>query len=446
MCLSSAFAERSAPIGLRALRRRQFARRVDALSRRVAHLTRLRRVVSLPADRDLTDAQWAGINAELAAMARAIHVRLRATAQRHEPVLGPQQTRALSAELAQLELDASEAYAFFDTFMDTLTQRLAPKLGRVLKGCDVLAADALDRGHPALRLAGEPIVYCNRGFGAAIIRSGIALSHTGKNPVPLIQLPYARLQDKYNLSSLLHEVGHEALVRLRLRGRLARAMRERLRPHVGAVLAAHFSRWTAELAPDFWAFGCVGAAQAATVREVLAVPAAYAFAVPAVGVHPPAYLRALCAFQWCRTAYGRGAWDDWERQWREQYRIRDAPAAVRPLIIEAERAIPRACAVFFDAQLAPLERRPLVSLFDLDAVAPATLAQRMRGLTDDAPGFAALRPSEQLAVFRLLRERSTVSDQRLDVAMTRWLVRLSCLKPRAPHPSVRDSNTIEGAL
>jgi hypothetical protein len=52
----------------------------------------------------------------------------------------------------------------------------------------------------------------------------------------------------------------------------------------------------------------------------------------------------------------------------------------------------------------------------------------MRGQCDDSPRFARLRPAQQLAVFRLLRERSHVSDRRLDRAMTRWLLRLAAAR------------------
>jgi hypothetical protein len=136
-------------------------------------------------------------------------------------------------------------------------------------------------------------------------------------------------------------------------------------------------------------------------------------------------LRVLIAFHWCRVAFGRGPWDEWEREWRSLHVPSDVPRASRALLAEAEAAIPRASAVFFDEPLTALDERPLVSLFDLELVRPASLANHVRGHSDDSPRFAALRPGQQLAVFRLLRERSQVSDRRLDEAMTQWLVRLS---------------------
>jgi hypothetical protein len=48
-----------------------------------------------------------------------------------------------------------------------------------------------------------------------------------------------------------------------------------------------FADWSSELGPDFWAFGCAGAAQAATARDVLALPARAALTVRLGAVHPP---------------------------------------------------------------------------------------------------------------------------------------------------------------
>ncbi len=380
--------------------------------------------MGIPRDRDLTSSQWFAIERELRVLSHGLEQELLETAKRDEPILSPTERRHLDAVLGDLELRTARAYGFFDTFMDVLTQRLAPQLGLLLKGCDVLARDALGVAHPALRLSAEPVVYLNRGFGAAIVRSDTVLAEVGRNPLPLVQLPYARLQEKHNLASLLHEIGHEAIVRLRVRKRLVKAMHRALDGRTTAPVRDRLARWTLELAPDFWAFGCVGAAQAATARDVLSIPPDLAMA-DSPGPHPPAYLRALMSFHWCRHAYGRGPWDDWELEWRARHRRRDANASTRALLAEAERVIALASDVFFRTKLEPLDGRALVELFDLEAVAPTALALSLRGETTDSERFLAMRPVHQLAVFRLLHERERISAARLDESMTQWLFRLA---------------------
>src|SRR5262249_42557526 len=133
------------------------------------------------------------------------------------PRAGEQRARReLHAVLGQIELDMARAFTFFDTYMDVLTQRQSPELGGILGGCDVLALEAMRRDHPALALIEPPLVYCERGVGAAIARESVPFPDGSPNPMPLIQIPYARLSEKYNLTSILHEAGHQALHRLQL--------------------------------------------------------------------------------------------------------------------------------------------------------------------------------------------------------------------------------------
>ena len=86
--------------------------------------------------------------------------------------------RKLNALLGDLELDLSTSFGFFDTYMDVLTQRHAPKLGRLLAGCDALAWEGIRRDHPAWQIVERPLVYCDRGFGASTLRQACASGAT----------------------------------------------------------------------------------------------------------------------------------------------------------------------------------------------------------------------------------------------------------------------------
>ena len=84
------------------------------------------------------------------------------------------------------------AFTFFDTYMDVLTQRRSPELGPVLAGCDVLAGMRWPGASDATRR--PPLVFCDRGFGASIVRESVPFPDGTPNPMPLIQIPYSRLK------------------------------------------------------------------------------------------------------------------------------------------------------------------------------------------------------------------------------------------------------------
>lgn len=389
---------------------------------RIDGLARLRELVGLPAARDLPRTQWALIEAQL----DGARSRLLARVAKVEAALARGGARPdLVDELGGIELALTRAYTLFDTYMDVLTQRLAPELGGLLAGCDAIAADAIRRPHPELADLPRPVVYCDRGFGASFLREGVPMPDGSRNPLPLIQIPYARLREKHTLTSILHEAGHAGLRGLGLIEPLAHAMRVAMtRSGAPPMVADAFARWTRELGPDFWTFGLAGAAQASTLRDLLAMPRPDVLRLAPGDPHPPPWLRVLCAFDWCRRAWGAGPWDAWERAWLADYPLAAAPPNARPLLDAARRAIPAATTALFTTRFRALGDRTLADLFDLATLAPSTLAARVQGATPSSAEFAALRPCEQLAVFRWLHDTGRHPAERLDEAMTAWLRRL----------------------
>lgn len=393
-----------------------FLRRRPSLRYRIQALPRLRALVGLGSREDIRPAQWALIERQLTASAE----RLLARVQQVEAAPDGTADRDVNAALGEIELDLSKAFTFFDTYMDVLTQRRSPELGPQLAGCDALAEDALRRDHRALRDIIRPLVYCDRGFGASFLRDGVPMPDGSANPIPLIQIPYARLREKHALTSVLHEAGHYAFNRMALHEPLANAVSAALcaaghAPDLGELYAS----WMRELGPDFWTFGSAGAAHASGLRELLALPARVVLKIEPRDPHPPPFLRVLLAFAWCRRAWGAGDWDAWEADWLRTFGDGGIEMAA------GRAAIPAVTAMLFTTRFAALDGRTLPDLFDLDTLRPADLLGRMRGLNQESREFLLLRPSVQLCVFRLTHESARATPEVIDHAMTRWLMRLA---------------------
>src|SRR6185503_18621857 len=224
--------------------------------------------------------------------------------------------------------------------------------------CDVLAGDAMRRPHPALESLELPIVSCDRGFGAAIIREGVTMPGGSPNPIPLIQIPYARLKEMHNLTSILHEAGHQALSRLGLVRPLALAIARRLnRRNADARLIQLFALWSRELGPDFWGICLSGVAQAATLRDIMSLPARQAFHVAWMDPHPPPFLRTLWGFEACRQLWGQGVWDRWETEWLETYPVDRLSESHRSLLVDARRVLPLTVETMIHDRFASLDGR-----------------------------------------------------------------------------------------
>jgi hypothetical protein len=339
--------------------------------------------------------------------------------------------RRLNGVLGEIELDLSRSFIFFDTYMDVLSQRHLNALGPVLAGCDVLAWAAIKRNHPALRIVEPPLVFCDRGFGASIIRESVTLPDGTANPVPLIQIPYSRLREKCNLTSILHEAGHQALVRLGLVKTLAVAFRQAL-ARFGQSIRELFALWSSEIGPDFWTFCASGLAAAAGIREVLALPASHVFRVSWTDPHPPPYLRVLLAFECCRQQWGRGPWDHWESEWKSLYSLPGTSTEVRKLLEEGLQCVPVLVRTLLTTRFGALNGRTIPQLFDLAALVPATLNAAAATARSGVLRLAGLAPGVQLAVFRVVREQGIYPERALDRVMTDWLIKLGTRRPALP--------------
>jgi hypothetical protein len=400
-------------------------RRIASLRYRTGGLTDLRRLVALRADCEISPRQWAVLEPQLTAASVRLNGRVKRAADAYY-ALRPSAVadQQLVATLGEVEIDLARAYGFFDTYMDIITQRHSRTLGPLLAGCDVLAWDAMKRDHPALIIE-PPLVFCDRGFGASIIRESVTFPDGTPNPMPLIQIPYSRLRQKCNLTSILHEAGHQALARMGLIGPIGESFRAAMRglPRVTQDMAA---QWALEIGPDFWSLCLSGVGAVATLREILLLPPGQVYRILPSDPHPPPYLRVLLAFECCKQLWGRGVWSDWDDEWRRIYPLgARVPPATRRVLRAIAANLHRLADALLSTRFAALSRRRLTDLFDLRAVHPERLSAIVRTAGDGVVNLAGLPAAAHLAVFRLLREQTTASEEQFDKLMSRWLVGLS---------------------
>jgi hypothetical protein len=401
-------------------------RRIEAQRIRIEALSSLRKVVSLPAQYDISKRQWRILETELTTVEAQLLRRLKRGARIYLSRPGnTAAARAMHSLLGDLELEMTKSFTFFDTFMDILTQRHTPELGRLLAGCDALALDSIRKPHPALSIVEQPIVGCDRGFGAKTFREYVRFPGGSLNPMPLVQIPYSRLKEKYNLTSILHEVGHEAMVRCGLKSAIANVFRSALgRAGAPAAIRDLYALWSSEIGPDFWSFCGSGLAHAGAIKEILALPATHAFRVSWNDPHPPPFLRALLAFDWCRQVWGGGIWDRWEREWRDLYPIDSAPPATRKLIAELGLYVPAVSAILLRTRFRSLKRKRIADLFNLEVLTPSEVYRRAGGPDAGSVDLRGMPHSAHLAVFRVIKERSNLTEEALDTLMTKWLIKL----------------------
>jgi len=393
---------------------------------RAKALTNLRENVALPPERDLKKEQWDALQGQLTSVSNSLLQRLRTytdrfLADRENPAV----KRQLVEFLGRLELEVTQSFTFYDTYMDLLTQRLSKPIGDMLRGCDAIAYDGIQRGFLA-EITLPPIVYCERGFGASTLRESINILPNVPNPMQFIAIPYSRMVEKYNLISIYHEVGHQALVKLNFVKLFEKVFDEQLaRAGASDLLRSLFINWSKELGPDFWAFCLTGMAQTCSLRDILFLPQKHITCINTSQQHPPAYVRFLVSVHWCRHLWGKGDWDSWEAEWKEQFPVKNLDKITRELIFNIERFLPKIAKIFCDTKYKKLGNKPLSSLFSLQDLSPNALKAMANEKAITTPAFKAKPIGFQLAVFRLMREDRQNKQSYLDKTMRDWLSAIS---------------------
>lgn len=393
--------------------------KIESLKARIMLLTGLKKVVAGTKQPTFSKEQWFAINNQLETVANKLMQQL---SRAGTSGVYANTTAALADQLGALELELSQAFGFYDTYMDILTQRLSPELGSLLRGCDAIAADGLKYAS-LTDVTRNPVVYCDRGFGASILREGVTVSGTA-NPVAFIAIPYSRLAEKYNLISIYHEVGHQAMSKLNLVDAFQRVFATVVKEAGGnTTLQSMFANWSKEVVPDFWAFAHTGMAQTASLKDILLVPQNMAFGISAYQQHPPSYLRFLFSVAWCRYLWGRGEWDEWESEWETLYPLHTADELTKANVRAAKKFVHRVAVAVITTRFRHLNRKPLTHFLDMDVIAP----HRLRYLAAHcSPENLRREPvGLQLGAFRLLRENHKIPIQKLNAAMRTWLTGLA---------------------
>jgi len=412
-------------------------RRYESTLRRIKFLSSLRKILGLSEYENIDSKQWDAIQLPLAAVENRLMSNLKIRGASFLPFLHvPAAARKLNVLLGRIEMELTDIMVFFDTYMDILSQRRIHSLGSQLKGCDRLAEDALSINHRIFTELERPIVSCERGFGALIIRAGVTFPGGIKNPVPLIQIPYSRFITKYDMTSVIHEVGHDALARLGMNRTLPRVFEAALM-NSGAPkeIIKLYSLWSSEIGPDFWGFCCAGMAQTLSIKELLSLPPSRVFHFSSDDPHPAIYIRVLLSIEWCKQMWGTGQWDFWKKEWDTLYPI-ELASENKNLLKVCRDFIPVVANALLNTRFNVLDGKKLPSLFDMKVLLPENLERVIRRFKTGSLDLKGLRPCAQLAAFRLLREKGSLGEDAIDKIMTEWLLRLG-QTPQIPKPLVQ---------
>lgn len=253
--------------------------------------------------------------------------------------------QSASPEVAQrhfsmLRMRFNVTLSHLDIFAAVLTQRSEQETGIWLAGLDIVAAEALSLKGNYYSLPGV-ICFLDRSHGAAIRRARTRLPGGGDNPVAIIRMPRERMVGSGIASSLVHEVGHQAVALLDLIASIRPLLRGMQRSGGEEGTAwGYWDRCISEILADFWSVARVGITSTLGLMGVVTLPRYFVFRLNLDDPHPAPWLRVRLSCAIGRALYPHPQWDTMENIWLSYYPPRDLNDETRKLFDTLVKTMP----------------------------------------------------------------------------------------------------------
>jgi hypothetical protein len=323
-----------------------------------------------------------------------------------------------------LKLRFNALIARFYVFSDVMTQRSEHGTGVWLAGLDVAAMDALRLSRPYAEL--PPLVcYFEREPGGAIRRVRTRLPGGGENPVAIVRVPRERMIGSGIASSLVHEVGHQAMVLLGSQRVLTPLLLARAGPDGGELSPwTLWARWLSEILPDVWAVGRVGVASTLGLMGLVSLPSRMVMGLSPTDPHPIPWIRVKLSCAVGRKLYPHPQWDRLEQAWEQYYPMTRAGEAVQALLQQLEATLEPFTQLVLHHRPPALEGQTLFAALQPSRLQPATLSKRLEAWQNGTEDVYRASPCLVFAVLAQARLDGRLTPAReskiLEHLLTHW--------------------------
>jgi hypothetical protein len=326
-----------------------------------------------------------------------------------------------------LRLRFNEVVTQFDVFENVITQRSESETGVWLSGLDVVSEDALRlSGH---YYAAPPVIcYLDRGVGASIRRARTRLPGGGNNPVAIIKVPRERMVGSGIASSLVHEVGHQAVALL--------GLLESLRPLLQGLAGGSseeagawmlWERWISEIVADFWSVARVGVASTLGLMGVVSLPRPFVFRINRDDPHPAPWIRVKLSAAIGHALYPQPVWQRLAQLWAAYYPLEGLPEEQQQVLAMLERTMPALVALLVNHRPPALRGRSLVEVLETAELHPLRLTAWLARWRERPQEMYDARPSVVLAAIGQGRAEDKITPEEestvIGKLLTYWALR-----------------------
>src|ERR1044072_8276827 len=324
--------------------------------------------------------------------------------------------RSASPEVAQrhfsmLRMRFNVALSHLDIFAAVLTQRSEQETGIWLAGLDIVAADALSLTGNYYSLPGV-ICFLDRSHGAAIRRARTRLPGGGDNPVAIIRMPRERMIGSGIASSLVHEVGHQAVALLELIESIRPVLRG-LQRNDGAEGEAwgYWDRCISEILADFWSVARVGITSTLGLMGVVTLPRYFVFRLNLDDPHPVPWIRVRLSCAMGRALFPHPQWDRFENIWLSYYPLKDLESSKQEILELLVKTMPGLATLLAHHRPKSLRGASLQEALQTDERQPARLRALFQSWRRSRSEMYKASPTTVFAVIGQARAEGAITPE-----------------------------------
>jgi hypothetical protein len=313
-------------------------------------------------------------------------------------------------------------------FTDAINTRTNEKTSALLIACDYLCYQSLAQLLEKIGKTSPMILtYIDKGLGASILKAGLRLWDGGTiSPAAAIKVTQHNL---FRPTAIIHETGHQMAHITGWNDELATVLLHELKKD-SSIVAEAFASWSSEIAADAYAFVFTGYAAVAALHDVLAGRKEMVFQYMPGDPHPISYLRVLLNIECCRQHYGKGPWDELEKNWRSAYRLDMQTGPQVRLIRESLVLLPAIATLVLKRSFNAFQQHSLIHWIDPMNVCCAKLDDLYKSYGDGLYQSHALLKKEALRLLARSGYLIATKENDLDTEyrqQEKWMERLGNL-------------------
>lgn len=180
-------------------------------------------------------------------------------------------------------------------------------------------------------------------------------------------------------SSLVHEVGHQAVALLGLVQSLRPLLQSLQKGGESDRLAWRlFERWISEILADFWSVARIGIGSTLGLMGVVSLPRAFVFRLSLDDPHPMPWLRVKLSCAMGKALYPHPQWDNLAGIWEAYYPQQGLREEVTQVLEMVERTMPSFVDLLLQHRPKALRGNSLVDVLDVHARRPVNLRGHWR--------------------------------------------------------------------